>query len=426
MIIKNLDNNLLPKVIKIKQKFNSYKVKDIDLVITQEMHKKNVKEKIKPGMSIAVGVGSREIANLIEIVKDVIDVIKECGANPFIVPAMGSHGGATAEGQKEILASYGITEEKLGVPIKSSMEVVEIAKYKGKVPIYFDKNACVADGIIAINRVKIHAAWHGEVESGLFKMLVIGFGKHKGATEIHSLEMENFHRLIPEIGSIIINKVPIIFGVACIEDAYDQIAEIRVLMPEEFYTQEKEMLKRSKEIMAKINISQIDVLIIDEIGKNINGECLDPNIIGRYRGKQKSNIKAPDIKLVVALRLTKKSHGNANGVGSADIITKELFDNINFNSTYTNAVTGGDLIGVKIPLIANSDKEAFDVALINPCIGKKSTSDIKLVRIKNTSKLSKIIVSKAIFREIKYKEFFEIDKKAVFEKIRFDENGKLI
>jgi len=425
MIIKKLNYNLFPKVIKVKQKFHSYKVKDIDLVITKEIHKKNVKEKIKPGMSIAVGVGSREIANLFEIVKDVIDVIKECGANPFIVPAMGSHGGATVEGQKEILASYGITEEKLGVPIKSSMEVVKIAKYKGKVPIYFDKNACMADGIIPINRIKIHAAWHGEVESGLLKMLVIGFGKHKGATEIHSLGMENFHRLIPEIGLIIVNKVPIIFGVACIEDAYDQIAEIKILMPEEFYAQEKEMLKRSKKIMAKINIPKIDVLIIEEIGKNISGECLDPNIIGRYRGKQKSNIKAPDIKLVIALQLTKKTHGNANGVGSADIITRELFGDINFDSTYTNAVTGGDLIGVKIPLIANSDKEAISLALINPCIRKKSASDIKLVRIKNTSRLSKIIVSEAIFREIKDKEFFEIDK-AVFEKMRFDKNDRLI
>jgi len=422
MIIKDLNNNLFPKVIRVKQKFNSYKVEDIDLAIAQEMFKKNIKSKMKPGMSIAVGVGSRGIENLYEIVKNVVDTIKGYGANPFIVPAMGSHGGATSEGQKEILTSYGITEESLGVPVKSNMEVVEIARYKGKVPIYFDKNAFAADGIIPVNRVKIHTDWRGEVESGLLKMLAIGFGKHKGATEIHSLGMENFHKVIPEVGSIIIRKTPIIFGVACIEDAYDQTAEIKVLMPEEFYIQEKDMLKRSKEIMAKINIPQIDLLVIDEIGKDISGDGLDPNIIGRFRGKQKNDVKGPDVKQVVVLRLSKRTHGNANGMGYADIITKELFDSIDFTSTYTNAITAGDLFGVKIPLIANSDKEAIGLAL---SMVKKSASDVKLVRIKNTLRLSEIIISEAIFKEIKNKEFFEIGRD-VFRKMRFDKNGRLI
>ena len=422
MIIKNLSDIVFPKVIKIKQKFNSYKVENIGLAITQEISKRNIKAKIKPGMSIAVGVGSRGIENLYEIVKNIVDTIKRYGANPFIVPAMGSPGGATAEGQKEILASYGITEENLGVPIKSSMEVVEITRYEGIVPIYFDKIAFHADGIIPINRVKIHTDWRGEVESGLLKMLAIGFGKHKGATEVHSLGMENFHKLIPEIGSIIINKVPVVFGVACIEDAYDQTAEIKILMPEEFYIQEKDMLKRSKEIMAKINIPQIDLLVIDEIGKDISGDGLDPNIIGRFRGKQKNDVKGPDVKQVVVLRLSKRTHGNANGMGYADIITKELFDSIDFALTYTNAITAGDLFGVKVPLIANSDKEAIGLAL---SIIKKSASNIRLVRIKNTLRLSEIIISEAIFKEIKNKEFFEIGRD-VFRKMRFDKNGRLI
>ena len=422
MIIKNLSDIVFPKVIKIKQKFNSYKVENISFAIAQEMLKKNIKAKIKPGMSIAVGVGSRGIENLYEIVKNVVDIIKRYKANPFIIPAMGSHGGATAEGQKKVLASYGITEDNLGVPIKSSMEVIEIAKYKGKVTIYFDKNACGADGIIPINRVKIHTDWRGEVESGLFKMLVIGFGKHKGATEIHSLGMENFHKVIPEVGSIIINKVPVIFGVACIEDAYDQTAEIKVLMPEEFYIQEKDMLKRSKKIMAKINIPQIDVLVIDEIGKDISGDGLDPNVIGRFRGKQKNDVKGPNVKQVVVSRLSKRTHGNANGMGYADIITKELFDSIDFTSTYTNAITAGDLFGVKVPLIANSDKEAIGLAL---SIIKKSASNIRLVRIKNTLRLSEIIISEAIFKEIENKEFFEIGRD-VFRKMRFNKNGRLL
>jgi hypothetical protein len=424
MIIKNLNYNLFPKVIKIKQKFKSYKLKEnINLTIAQAISEKNIKTKIKPGMSVAVGVGSRGIENLYEIVKNLVDIIKGYGANPFIIPAMGSHGGATSEGQKEILASYGITEERLGIPIKSSMEVVEVARYKETVPIYFDKIAFHADAIIPINRVKIHTDWRGEVESGLLKMLVIGFGKHKGATEIHSLGMDNFHKVIPEVGSIIINKVPVIFGVACIEDAYDQTAEIRVLMPKEFYSQEKEMLKRSKKNMAKINIPQIDVLVIDEIGKDISGDGVDPNIIGRFRGKQKNDVKGPNVEQVVILGLSKRTHGNANGMGYADIITKELLDSIDFTSTYTNAIAAGYLFGVKVPLTANSDKEAIGLALN---IIKKRASDVRLVRIKNTLKLSEIIVSETIYKEIKDKEFFKIDRRNVFKKLRFNKNGQLI
>jgi len=424
MIIKNLNYNLFPKVIKIKQKFKSYKLKEnINLTIVQAISEKNIKTKIKPGMSIAVGVGSRGIKNLYEIVKNLVDLIKGYGANPFIIPAMGSHGGATSEGQKEILASYGITEEKLGIPIKSSMEIVEIARYKGTVHIYFDKIAFHADAIIPINRVKIHTDWRGEVESGLLKMLVIGFGKHKGATEIHSLGMDNFHKVIPEVGSIIINKAPVIFGVACIEDANDQTAEIRVLLPKEFYTQEREMLKRSKKYMAKINIPQIGVLVIDEIGKDISGDGVDPNIIGRFRGKQKNDVKGPNIEQVVILGLSKKTHGNANGMGYVDIITKELLDSIDFTSTYTNAITAGELFAVKVPLTANSDKEAIGLALN---IIKKRASDVRLVRIKNTSKLDEIIVSESIYKEIKNKEFFKINRRNVFRKMRFKKNGKLI
>ena len=424
MIIKNLNYNLFPKVIKIKQKFKSYKLKEnINLTIVQAISEKNIKTKIKPGMSIAVGVGSRGIKNLYEIVKNLVDLIKGYGANPFIIPAMGSHGGATSEGQKEILASYGITEEKLGIPIKSSMEIVEIARYKGTVHIYFDKIAFHADAIIPINRVKIHTDWRGEVESGLLKMLVIGFGKHKGATEIHSLGMDNFHKVIPEVGSIIINKAPVIFGVACIEDANDQTAEIRVLLPKEFYTQEREMLKRSKKYMAKINIPQIGVLVIDEIGKDISGDGVDPNIIGRFRGKQKNDVKGPNVEQVVVLGLSKKTHGNANGMGYVDIITKELLDSIDFTSTYTNAITAGELFAVKVPLTANSDKEAIGLALN---IIKKRASDVRLVRIKNTSKLDEIIVSESIYKEIKNKEFFKINRRNVFRKMRFKKNGKLI
>ena len=220
-----------PKMVKIKQKFPRYQIGDIRKTIIDQFNQSKINEQIKPGMSIAVAVGSRGISQLYEIIEAVINELKKRKAKPFIVPAMGSHGGATPEGQRNILESYGISEANLKIPIKSSMEVIEIARSKEGLPVYFDKNAFLADGVIPINRVKVHTDFRGKIESGLLKMLVIGLGKHKGANEVHKLGFENFHKAIPDFGSIVLKKAPIIFGIALTEDAFENIAEIKALIP---------------------------------------------------------------------------------------------------------------------------------------------------------------------------------------------------
>jgi len=285
----------LPQMIKVKQEFQKYSIENIKDHLINQFSQNKVNSKIKPGMSIAIGIGSRGINRELEIIKILIDQLKKYGVNPFIVPAMGSHGGATSQGQAAVLAGYGITEKELGIPIKSSMETVKIGNTSEGVPIYFDKNAFLADGIISMNKINVHGDFRGEIESGIIKMLVIGFGKHKGATFIHSLGIDNFHQIIPQVGSIILEKLPIVFGIACLEDAFNNIAELNVILPEDMISEEKRMLKRFKKIMTGIKIPKIDVLIVDEIGKNISGDGLDVNIVGCFAGAQKNDIEAPII-----------------------------------------------------------------------------------------------------------------------------------
>jgi 3D (Asp-Asp-Asp) domain-containing protein len=412
-----------PKMVKIKQKLPRYQIGDIRETIIGQFNQSKINEQIAPGMSIAVAVGSRGINHLYEIVETVVNELKKRKARPFIVPAMGSHGGATSEGQRNILEGYGISEENLKILVKSSMEVIEIGKSKEGLPIYFDKNAFLADGVVPINRVKVHTDFRGEIESGLLKMLVIGLGKHKGATEIHKLGFENFHWAIPYFGSIVLKKVPIIFGIALIEDAFENIAEIKALIPSEIIDQEKELLKKSKEIMARINIPEIELLIVSEIGKNISGNGLDPNVVGRFRGKQKNDLKAPNIKRIIILDLSEKTHGNAIGIGYADITVKSLVDKIDFPVSYTNAITSGDIYDVKIPLIMNTEKEA--IALGVKMINHDYPFQARVVQIRNTLNLEEIMISESIFNEIKHKESFEILVDSL-EEMSFDKGGKLI
>ena len=412
-----------PKMVKIKQKLPRYQIGNIRETIIDQFNQSKINEQIAPGMSIAVAVGSRGINHLYEIVEAVVNELKKRKVRPFIVPAMGSHGGATSEGQRNILEGYGISEENLKILVKSSMEVIEIGKSKEGLPIYFDKNAFLADGVVPINRVKVHTDFRGEIESGLLKMLVIGLGKHKGATEIHKLGFENFHWVIPYFGSIVLKKVPIIFGIALIEDAFENIAEIKALIPSEIIDQEKELLKKSKEIMARINIPEIELLIVSEIGKNISGNGLDSNVVGRFRGKQKNDLKAPDIKRIIILDLSEKTHGNAGGIGYADITVKSLVNKIDFPVSYTNAITSGDIYDVKIPLIMNTEKEA--IALGIKMVNHDYPFQARVVQIRNTLNLEEIMISESIFNEIKHKESFEILADSL-EEMSFDKGGKLI
>lgn len=387
---------VLPKFIKIRQNFKKNRIVNIRSEVRKQMnaHTGNLKDK-----RIAVGVGSRGIANINIITKTVIDCLKEVGAKPFIVPAMGSHGGATEMGQREILGSYGITEDAMGVSIDSSMDTEIIGRYKSDLPVYLAKSVIAADGIVIIPRIKPHTGFRGKVESGICKMLCIGLGKQKGADSIHSKGFEKFPELIPEIGCIVARKAKVLFAVAIVENAYDETYKIEIINKNEILNLKKEeaLLEESRKLMARILIPKFDVLIIDEIGKNISGNGQDPNVTGLYFTGCVSG--GPEFKKCAILDITEESHGNANGVGVSDVITRKLFDKIDFISMYTNCFTSTYMEPAKIPMVAASSEDAIKIA-VKICNGIKSGGH-KIVWIKNTMELGNIIVSEPLISEVK-------------------------
>ena len=386
-----------PEMIKIKQIFNNNKIKNIEYETKNQLNK--IQSNINKGSNIAIAVGSRGIANIKTIVKIVVDFVKEKGANPFIIPAMGSHGGATAEGQKKVLQSYGITEEYLNAPIKSSMDVIDLPQSGLKNKIYIDKFANEADGIIIINRIKPHTSFHGNYESGLIKMLVIGLGKHKQAIEIHKYGINGLKNLILPTAKQIIKYSKILFGITLVENAYDETMLIKILMPAAFEKEEPKLLKIAKKNMPKLPVSNIDILIIDQMGKNISGVGIDPNIIGRLRIQGEKEPANPKIKRIIVSDLTDESNGNAIGIGLADFITKKLCKKIDYNSTYENVLTTSFIERAKIPIIMDNEKSAFSQTIRT--LNYIDTNNLRVIRIKNTLSLDELYVSRSIFNEIK-------------------------
>ncbi len=391
---------------KIKHQFNNERIQDeeIDGIIREEYSK--AKPDVKNGAEIAIAVGSRGIYKIDQMVKTLVACVKESGGKPFIVPAMGSHGGATAEGQIEVLASYNITEESVGAPVKSSMEVVELPNGGLKNKVYMDKNAFEADGTIVINRVKVHTAFHGEIESGLLKMLVIGLGKHQGALQVHAMGPEGLKKVIPETGKQILKKGNIIFGLAIVENANEKTARIKGVSNEDFYDEEKKLLHWSRKNMPRLPVDQLDVLLIDEFGKDISGTGMDIHMIGRMHIKHQPEPKSPVITSIVVFDLTEASHGNANGMGLADVITRRLYDKIDFKSTYANVLTTGFLERGMMPVVAETEKEAIHFALKQCYLNDVAAA--RIIRIKNTLALDEIWVSPAVLDEIKDMDQIEV------------------
>lgn len=411
----------LPPMVKIRQIFDAPVIEDIEAAVAEQVKKAGIRERVKPGARIAVTVGSRGIANIRRITKALVDNLKELGANPVIVPAMGSHGGATAEGQREVLATYNITAESMGVPVESSMEVVEIARLEDGYPVYLDKAAYECDAIIPVNRIKPHTDYKGSHESGLMKMLSIGLGNHKGAAKIHSQGFSSFNRLIPALGQEIINHARVIFGLAILENAYDETAGIVSVPAEKIYQEEIPLLAEAKVMMPKLLMPSIDLLIINEIGKNISGSGMDPNIMGRNVSGE-PGFPAPPIKKIVLLGLTEETHGNACGLGAADITTIKLVNSIDFTYTFNNSITSTELAGAKIPLFVNTDKEAVAVAV--RCCNLVEPPDVKIVRINNTLELNEIEVSLPVLEELRGRPDIEILSEPYA--MRFDQEGNLL
>jgi hypothetical protein len=386
----------LVQVYAAEARFAGEAVEDVGQAVAYELSR--IAPSISPGAQVAVAVGSRGIANLSLIVGATVRWLTEYGAHPFIVPAMGSHGGATAAGQKALLQSYGIGEESLGVPVHSSMDVVELDSTGLEHPLFFDRAASQADATVVINRVKPHTDFHGPHESGLLKMCVIGLGKHRQALVMHSQGVRGLRDLVTPAARKVLQEANIACGIAVAENAYDETAAVRAALPQDFESVDAELLAISRRNMPSLPTDEIDVLIVDEMGKEISGVGMDPNVIGRVRVAGEREPEKPRVTALVVCRLTPASHGNALGVGLADVTTRELFRSIDYAATRENAITSTFLERGKIPLIAETERDAYEVAL-RSCHLPDGTKP-RVVRIRNTMHPGRALVSDAVRQEL--------------------------
>jgi len=406
---------LLPKLTRVRQVFEQTRLDDAYGAVTDGLNNLGLEKKIRPGARIAITAGSRGIQNLVTMTRAAVDTVKALGGQPFVVPAMGSHGGATDGGQKGLLAELGISDGTMGCPVVSSVQVEEIGRTPSGHPVYFSKDALHADGVIAINRVKLHTIFRGDVESGLCKMLAVGLGKHRGAQQIHKIGTQPF---LVETARVILDKAPILAGVAVLENSLDETMEVHVVPRERFEATDVALLKRCWQVLPRVPFDPLDVLVVDEMGKNLSGTGMDTNIIGiggRVGGKM--TMGTPVVSTIVVLGLTPETHGNANGIGLADLTTRRLVDSIDYKSTYTNVLTTRLWSAGRLPVILETDREAVEVA-----VGDMSSDEIRLVRIKDTLHLEELEISEALLPEAR-KLGFTILGEA--RPIPFDDTGRI-
>ena len=396
-----------PHMYCIRQKVEAPKVENIEAAVTQELAGLDLASRIRPGDRIAITGGSRGIQHIDKILKTMIDILKSHGGAPFIVPAMGSHGNGTAEGQLEILNSLNISEETMGVPIHASMEVVQIATSSHGFPVWVDKHAATADKVVVMNRIKPHTEFEGPIESGLMKMMAIGLGKHKGCFEVHKQTVNfGYSQVIPEIGALILDRLPVLCGVGIVENIYDETACIKACLPQNFLSMESALLAKAKNYMARLPFDRIDILILDEMGKNISGTGMDTNVIGRIMFIGENEPDTPKITRIVVLDLTAPSHGNAIGIGLADFTTQRVIKKLNTQAMATNAITAMTPEKARIPVSLPTDRAAIEAAL--QTIGAVAPVDARIVHIKNTLEMGMLHVSQALKKEVEENNDLEL------------------
>jgi len=417
--VEGMEGIKVPTMVKIRQKYESDKIDDIQGALNAELDKLGNKDDLK-GKRIAVTVGSRGIPDLDILVKTICDKLTEWGAKPFIIPAMGSHGGGTLEGQLEVINGYGITEEAMGVPILATMEVELVGAMPDGTPIYCDKNAYEADGIVIFNKVKPHTDFKGKHESGLLKMIAIGIAKHKGASWFHMQGFDTFAERIPIVAEEFLAKMNVVFGVGVVQNAYDEISEIEAMEKDKIVERDHAMLQIAKERLARLKFNDIDVLIVDKIGKNISGEGHDPNVTGRsfmpgfeedFR-TQKFFIRG----------LSEETHHNACGLGAADITTRRCLNSCDWESTWVNLGTNTMIDGGKIPVYLDNDKEALMLA-IRTC-RKIDYNEARIARIPDTLHLDEIEISVSLIPDILDRDDVEIISEPY--EMPFDSEGFMI
>lgn len=418
-----LKDTPIPRMFHARQTFPRPVIppEEIPATVERELSQEAVASRIRPGMEIAITAGSRGIRNVDIIMKAIVDFVKSRGAHPFIVPAMGSHGGATAEGQTEILASYGITPETMGCPIKSSMEVVELGYSRRNRPVVLDKNAYEADGIIVSCRIKPHNAFRGPYESGVCKMLTVGLGKQVGASMVHGEGMDVIAENIPAMAEVVIEKANVLFAIPCIENAYDETCRIEAILAEDILAREPELLKYAFSNMPKILVEQGDVLIVDEMGKNYSGTGVDPNITGNFSTPYAYG--GVDVQRRCFLNLSPESHGNALGCGLASAITKKIFDEMDFDKVYPNCITSTVLKSGMIPCVVANDREAIQLC-IRTC-NKIRMENARVIRIANSLHIDQVMLSENYYEDVKAGRWPGLEAISEPKDVEFDGSGNL-
>ena len=410
----------LPRMATVMQHFPGVTRLDVAAAVRAELARPEIAATLRPGMRVAIPAGSRGVANVVPILRELVAAVRALGAEPFLFPAMGSHGGATAEGQRALLKGYGITEAAVGAPICSSMETRVIGQAPGGLAVHLDRLAAEADGIVVVGRVKPHTAFHGQYESGLMKMMAIGMGKQKGAETLHAVGFGRFREIIPACGREILARAPILFGLAIVENALHDTARIEAVPRDQIERREPELLEEARRAMPRIPFEELDVLVVDTIGKNFSGDGADPNVTGTYCTPYARG--GPRLQRYVVLDLSEETHGNGLGIGMADITTARVFAKTDFDAMYLNALTNRVLNNIRMPMVMASDRMALKAAVWS-CLGVEP-SRARVVRITDTSHLDRFQVSEALVPLVLADRSLKLVE--VPAELAFDGDGNLI
>ena len=390
----------LPRMVRLRQTFEASRVNDIPSEVERQLATLNLGQQVKPGQTVAITAGSRGIANIAIIIKAACDHVRRIGGKPIIVPAMGSHGGGTAEGQRQIVEGYGVTEAFTGAEIRASMETVIVDTTPQGIPVHFDKHAFGCDHVLVVGRIKPHTGFVGPVESGLHKMMLIGLGKHEGAKIYHRAILDySFLEIIRAVADVVLKKCKVIGGLGVVENAYDETGLIAAVAPNDFFTRESELLTLAKKWLPRLPFANTQLLIIDEIGKNISGTGMDTNVIGRkYNDHAATANDDVSVKRIFVRGLTEATHGNATGIGIADLTNTRTINQVDRRITAINCLTGGHPTAAMLPIAFDTDRDVIQAAL--PTLGLVEPTNAKVVQIANTLHLGEVLVSEAYLPEI--------------------------
>lgn len=413
----------LPKMARIQQQFEAPVLDDLPTAIHTELERINAASLVRPGETVAITAGSRGVANIDTAVKATVDALKTIGAKPFVIPAMGSHGGATSEGQRSVLEHYGITEETVGAPIKATMEVVELGKTADGLPVFLDHYAAEADHIVPLNRIKAHTDFNGSIESGLMKMMVIGLGKQAGANLYHRAFFQyGFEHVITAVGGFMLDTGKIAFGIGLLENAHEQTAKAVAMPAAKLLQTERKLLVEAKSLMGRLPFDELDLLIVDWAGKNISGTGMDTNVIGRMMQNFEPEPIKPAILRIFVRDLTEESDGNATGIGLADFTTTRLVNHIDRHATYMNGITALGPQKSKIPFYYDTDREAITVAL--DTIGLTAPEDARVIRIESTLRLTELDISESLLEDAELHSGIAVIDEA--QPFQFNTTGNLL